>query len=387
MMMVEQPPPATGKHNTHEQKYYRWATPIAIFAFIISCVSATFTAVQVCLMYNNNVVTQRPNITINEISLYNSPDGVGVIPKWENVGNANAQVSARVNWLFTRDPPPENFFLVEGNPAGIPHSIGPKGSDSATFAAISHVCFENWRQHIFRYVTVWGAAKYFDQISKKQRVTRFCWNIIGLFNKPSGEPERFVHNFCERGNCIDEACDEYDKLQPPRLAQDLKWEQVRGQFWHTGKPSQRRACCLAGQERHIIGLHRCSVHATVLIRTASSARGPYVFQTCRLTTCASSRNAIPFKLSATSFPRLSASGCPVFQVAASRFFADQLAGAVHVARICISTGPSIGRIVPIWDAHSALTWAIAPRCLAGVKRTPDLLPARAHGVGTPGTTK
>jgi hypothetical protein len=198
---------------------HRWITAIAAVVYTIGAL-CTLSEIKNGNEINrrNNVLNNRPNIVMTDLSLFQTPQEIAVIPRWENTGNIAAHITAQVNWVFSRDPAPDNFFLV---PAATKYkdSIGPKAVSSAVYAALPLACVSNMKdQHIFRYANVWGSAEYRDSLSDKERVTRFCWNILGGINSEGGSTgtaTHFLHAMC------DDDCKAYDNIQPPTLPQDF----------------------------------------------------------------------------------------------------------------------------------------------------------------------
>jgi len=168
----------------------------------------------------NYILTNRPNIIVGDIWTFPDPSGLSVVPRWENTGNVPVQVTAYVNWLFSHDPPPPNFFLVPT--IKFTDAIGPKSGSTGIYNSISGPCIVNTaQQHSFRHIEVWGDAEYYDPLSAKKRETRFCWNILGIpTTGDARNPSRVAHTMCEKGNCADDDCKIYDNVAPPTLPQD-----------------------------------------------------------------------------------------------------------------------------------------------------------------------
>jgi hypothetical protein len=141
------PNPGTGKERTHEHRYYRFATPISIAAFFVSCSAAGFTYWQGTLIQeaneitrNNNVVTQRAFIYTALAQVYFSPSpinpmAVNFIFSLTNSGNTPTRnLVFFIKCTRSADELQEPWSILYQGPEEIiqrPQFIGPHATVSA----------------------------------------------------------------------------------------------------------------------------------------------------------------------------------------------------------------------------------------------------------------
>lgn len=126
-------PPDSHTHDQHTRRYYRFATPIAVLAFVVSCFSAGFTWWQATLIgesneiaRKNNVISQRAfvGITLGQIQLARATDPLGVnFPAFlTNSGNTPTK---NLNFTFRCVPSaeelPEPWSLFGQNKEKVDH--------------------------------------------------------------------------------------------------------------------------------------------------------------------------------------------------------------------------------------------------------------------------
>jgi hypothetical protein len=168
------------------------------------------------------------NIAVTSLSVANPNNVIGylIIPRWENVGNTEVtNVRFSMNYQFSRDPLPNGFTAVDGSSTTTePISMGSKQVTSASGfrdaqgapGLFPQACINDVTQGKFRYVEVWGWAKYRDVFRPDiERITRMCWRLHGLLTL--GSESTFNHVLCDEGNCQDESCDKYKLMTPPKL--------------------------------------------------------------------------------------------------------------------------------------------------------------------------
>jgi hypothetical protein len=91
------------------------------------------------------------------------------------------------------------FRAPNGNPVYFPHG-----------------CFLDAAEGKYKYIHIWGWAKYKDILRPEiKRITRFCWRIFGTLN--AGGKLEFNHYLCDEGNCQDDACNVYDRMSGGKM--------------------------------------------------------------------------------------------------------------------------------------------------------------------------
>jgi hypothetical protein len=224
----------------YQRKSLRWSvlTFCAVAAYtIVTLFVLLFSGLAWQTEKDNLYYSQRASVILTDVLPVpvlvgtNIIGGYIVIPQWTNVGNTNAtEMNYRNNFQFSHDDLPGGFTAFQGGPKiEGPASLGPKQAlnagafrnENGDPLYFPETCFAQVAQGKYKYVYMWGWAKYTDILRPEvKRETRYCWRIYGTM-KVSNNPA-FNHYLCDEGNCQDEACKVYERMSGPKKLPDFE---------------------------------------------------------------------------------------------------------------------------------------------------------------------
>jgi hypothetical protein len=231
-MTLTPPRPEDNGHRTHEGRYYRWGTPLAVSALLISIVSAIFTGSNVYLLSQANNITRQNNI-ISERALvsvdYNigatqaadakdgSPIVVIQIPLINSGNTATKNFQLFVRCAPSADSLPEPWVLLYRGPVErIPQMLAPHQTGRVYCSFPLPQIQEVQRGKLHAYVM--GNLTYRDRLDDSVlHRTQFDWELFDIvFTEakilPNTQivlvPPGVIMHAQPRGrhNCTDEEC-------------------------------------------------------------------------------------------------------------------------------------------------------------------------------------
>jgi hypothetical protein len=214
------------QNNTNEhianatQAVAAW-TRLLVF---VGAVTAGVLALQYCILRNSDEtarITNRPYVFLQDVSLIGDGKDWFLIPQWVNGGNITTRdMKMRVNLVGLSEAPGVNPGFtrcdVRSQPSA-PIVLGPKQVSTVAFLSTPSGTFSDFQVGSTKKLYLWGRATYHDDLSKGQRITRFCFDIEKVSGNPL-DPDanlRLLHSLCPEGNCTDEDCDKEDASLPP----------------------------------------------------------------------------------------------------------------------------------------------------------------------------
>ena len=167
-------------------------------------------------------VTNRAYVFLRDIALTGIAVGNGVdwavIPQWVNGGNTTTKEMKMRTALLAYDNPAiylRGFTRCDPNPKSptVPVVLGPKQTSTTMFYEAPSTPFKGFQDGTFKKLYMFGWARYFDQFSDKQRVTRFCFDIQRVVGNPADANSnlQLLHGLCTEGNCTDNECEKEDE--------------------------------------------------------------------------------------------------------------------------------------------------------------------------------
>ncbi len=226
---IDPPTPPSGEHDRHEHRYYRWGTPIAALAFLVSCAAAGFAFWQGYLISESNEITRKNNTISQRAFVYptlaqthistdaaNVPIAVNFLYLLTNSGNT----ATRDMKIFIKCAPSAEeiqepwSILYQGpdKPDSYPAFVGPHGSEQTGCSFSINQIKDMIAGKLHGYVMI--DVSYYDRIAigvlrKTQHARKLVQ--ISLQIPPTITPitpALFATLLVPRGrhNCADEEC-------------------------------------------------------------------------------------------------------------------------------------------------------------------------------------
>jgi hypothetical protein len=165
-----------------------------------------------------------------------------IIPVWENGGNTTTrEMESYINFAGIAAGELPAFFSrcdFQTDVANPNIVLGPKQASNVSFMERSSEIFRRFQQRDVKKLYFWGYAKYRDQFSEDQHITRFCFDVQRIVGKPDDGNSglKILYALCPTGNCTDEQCHAEDQKLPPSEKAACKLQIIPNQLPESGPP-------------------------------------------------------------------------------------------------------------------------------------------------------
>jgi hypothetical protein len=215
---------AESPHQRNERLTASWTRRVGQ----LTCVMAIIAALTAWILWRTDEtsrIANRAYVFISDVRLAPVNDGGklmwAVIPVWENGGNTSTRdLKTYINFagILEKDLPAFFSRCDFENSSPIPGMVlGPKQASTASYMEKPPEVFSQFQNHGMKKLYLWGYAKYREQFSNEERITRFCFDVQRIVGKPEDGASalKILYAMCRAGNCADDQCYAEDKALLP----------------------------------------------------------------------------------------------------------------------------------------------------------------------------